>query len=206
MDLFNNQETARFISVPIQDGEAVLVENFLHSGEAEYLFLYLRKQVTWRRQIIKIYGKVHPVPRESAWFGDPKSNYFITGFIRNISPWFPELLEIKNRIEKAFPDLLFNSVLLNKYHNGTDKVGWHSDDDKEFGVNPAIASLSLGATRRFDIRHKKDKTKSIHINLNSGSLLIMKGAMQHNWEHQVPQQKLVTGERINLTFRRIIEI
>jgi alkylated DNA repair dioxygenase AlkB len=172
--------------------------------QVEQLFNYLRKQVTWRRQIIKIYGKVHPVPRESAWFGDPESNYFITGFIRNISPWLPELLNLKNRIEKAFPDLQFNSVLLNKYHNGADKVGWHSDNDKEFGLNPAIASLSLGATRRFDIRHRTDKKKSIKINLNSGSLLIMKSAMQHHWEHQVPQQKHVTGERINLTFRKIL--
>jgi alkylated DNA repair dioxygenase AlkB len=206
MDLFNNQEIAQYIKIPIQDGEALLIENFISSREADELFRHLRKQVTWRRQIIKIYGKIHPVPRESAWFGDPEANYFVTGFIRNISPWLPELLDLKNRIEKAFPDLQFNSVLLNKYHNGTDKVGWHSDNDKEFGANPAIASLSLGATRRFDIRYKKDKTKLIRINLNSGSLLIMKGAMQHNWEHQVPQQKHVTGERINLTFRKIIVI
>jgi alkylated DNA repair dioxygenase AlkB len=204
MDLFNNQETAQYIPIPIDEGEALLVENFLSSGEADQLLRNLRKQVTWYRQVIKIYGKVHPVPRESAWFGDPESNYFITGFIRNISPWLPELLDLKHRIEKAFPDLEFNSVLLNKYHNGTDKVGWHSDNDKEFGVNPVIASLSLGATRRFDIRHKTDKSRSLRINLNAGSLLIMKGAMQHNWEHQVPQQKHVTGERINLTFRKII--
>jgi alkylated DNA repair dioxygenase AlkB len=204
MDLFNNLETAQYIPIPIQDGEALLVEHFLTSAEAERLFLHLRKQVTWRRQIIKIYGKVHPLPRESAWFGDPESKYFTSGFIRNISPWMPELIDLKNRIEKAFPDLQFNNVLLNKYHNGTDKVGWHSDNDKEFGVNPVIASLSLGATRRFDIRHKTDKTKLIRINLNAGSLLIMKGAMQHNWEHQIPQQKHVTGERINLTFRKIM--
>ncbi len=206
MDLFNNQEIAQYIPIPIENGEALLVENFLSSRESEHLFNYFRKQVNWRRQIIKIYGKVHPVPRESAWFGDPESNYFITGFIRNISPWLPELLDLKNQIEKAFPDLQFNSVLLNKYRNGTDKVGWHSDNDEEFGVNPAIASLSLGATRRFDIRHKTDKSKTIRINLNSGSLLIMKGAMQHHWDHQVPQQKHVAGERINLTFRKIIVI
>jgi alkylated DNA repair dioxygenase AlkB len=204
MDLFNSQETAQYIPIPIKDGEALLVENFLSSREAENLFQYLRKNVTWSRQIIKIYGKVHPVPRESAWFGDPLSEYYISGVIGNISPWLPELLDLKNRVEKAYPDLQFNSVLLNKYRNGTDKVGWHSDNDKEFGVNPSIASLSLGATRRFDIRHKTDRTKSFHINLNAGSLLIMKGAMQHNWEHQVPQQKHVTGERINLTFRKIL--
>ncbi len=113
MDLFNNLETAQYIPIPIQDGEALLVDHFLTSAEAERLFLHLRKQVTWRRQIIKIYGKEHPVPRESAWFGDPESKYFTSGFIRNISPSMPELLDLKNRIEKAFPDLQFNSVLLN---------------------------------------------------------------------------------------------
>ena len=82
-------------------------------------------------------------------------------------------------------------------------MSWHSDDEKELGVNPTIASVSLGATRRFDLRHKLDKTKTIKLNLTSGSLLLMKGELQHHWEHQIPQQKLIVEERINLTFRKI---
>jgi len=112
-----------------------------------------------------------------------------------------ELLTIKQRIEKII-ELNFNSVLVNLYRNGQDYVSWHSDDEKELGKNPTIASVSFGETRRFLLRHKSNKNlATVEIALTHGSLLIMKGSIQHFWKHQVPKTAKVKSERINLTFR-----
>ncbi len=206
MDLFSASNLPHTIPLPVDDGEALVVEDFLNPSEATLLFQHLKKSVSWQQATIRIYGKEHVIPREIAWYGDVDRPYIDTGKLTRMSPWTLELTDLKNRIIKMFPDMWFNSVLLNHYRNGNDKVSWHSDDDMAFGRNPAIASLSLGATRRFDFRKKSDKSRVIHINLTSGSLLIMRGAIQHNWEHQVPPQKQTRGERINLTFRKIVEV
>ncbi|MEI8129245.1 MAG: alpha-ketoglutarate-dependent dioxygenase AlkB, partial [bacterium] len=110
---------------------------------------------------------------------------------------------IKKVIEHFLPQENFNSVLLNLYRDGNDKVSWHSDDEPELGINPTIASVSLGAVRRFDLRHKVDAKEKIQIELKPGSLIIMKGALQHNWLHQIPSQLKIKEPRINLTFRTI---
>jgi alkylated DNA repair dioxygenase AlkB len=203
MNLFTNQFDPEFVSFPVENGEVLLMENFLSFSEANLLLQKLKKSIDWRQESIKMYGKVYPVPRETAWYGEEGNNYTYSGIMCNPSPWTPELLELKTQIEVLVPGEKFNSVLLNKYRDGNDKVSWHSDDEKELGVNPTIVSLSLGATRRFDLRHKTDKSKTFKLNLSSGSLLIMKGELQHFWEHQIPQQKLILDERINLTFRKI---
>ena len=203
MDIFTNHNNNQFVSLAVQNGEVLFMENFLSSSEAILLLQKFKKSIEWRQESIKMYGKVYPVPRQTAWYGEDGRNYAYSGIMCNPSPWTNELLMLKNRIEALLPLDQFNSVLLNKYRNGNDKVSWHSDDEKELGLNPTIASLSLGATRRFDLRQKTDKSKTLKLNLTSGSLLIMEGELQHFWEHQVPQQKLVTGERINLTYRRI---
>ena len=203
MDLFTNNGFAEFIELPIEDGEVLFMENFLSLQEADSLLQKFNNSISWCQETIKMYGKVYPVPRETAWYGEADHNYSYSGIMCNPTPWTDELLDLKKRIEAFFPAEVFNSVLLNKYRNGNDKVSWHSDDENELGVNPTIASISLGATRRFDLRHKTDKSKTFKLNLSSGSLLIMRGELQHFWEHQVPQQKLITGERINLTFREI---
>ena len=117
-------------------------------------------------------------------------------------PFSPTLLEVKIRIEKI-TKTNFNIVLLNLYRTGSDSNGWHSDDEKELGTNPAIASISLGATRKFQLRHKKDKALRHSLELESGSLLLMKGSTQHNWQHQIPKTKKTVAPRINLTFRFI---
>ena len=117
--------------------------------------------------------------------------------------WTEELLKIKTKIEKIIPPEIFTSVLMNLYNNGNDKMGWHADDEKELGTNPTIASLSIGATRRFDIKHKLLRELHYQFELTSGSLLIMRGALQHHWVHQIPVQKKVKTPRINLTFRTI---
>ena len=203
MDLFTSQNNPEFVRLPIENGEALIMENFLSSQEAQLFMQKLKITIEWRQESIKMYGKVYPVPRETAWYGEDGSNYAYSGIMCNPLPWTQELIELKDRIKEFFSGGQFNSVLLNKYRNGNDKVGWHSDDEKELGINPTIASVSLGATRRFDLRYKNERAKIIKLNLASGSLLIMKGELQHYWEHQVPQQKLIVDDRINLTFRRI---
>jgi alkylated DNA repair dioxygenase AlkB len=203
MNLFNNQNNPEIIHVPIEKGEVLLIENFISIQDVTMLIQKLKISINWRQESIKMYGKIYQVPRETAWYGEEGSNYSYSGIMCNPLPWTHELLELKYKIEQFIPSEQFNSVLLNKYRNGNDKVSWHSDDEKELGKNPTIASVSLGATRRFDLRSKSDNFKTIKLNLPSGSLLIMKGVLQHNWEHQVPQQKHILEERINLTFRKI---
>lgn len=203
MDLFSDQQNDAVINLPVFDGEALLLESFLSVQEANHFFNSIKKNIQWRQESIKFYGKIYPVPRETAWYGDEGTNYTYSGISCNPLPWSDELVLLKRRIENLIPEESFNSVLLNRYRNGNDKVSWHSDNEKELGNNPVIASVSLGATRRFDLRHKIDKSKIIKIELRSGSLLIMKGALQHHWEHQIPQQKSINEERINLTFRNI---
>lgn len=119
------------------------------------------------------------------------------------APWLPVILELKTRVE-AVCDASFNSVLLNLYRDGADSMGWHSDDEPELGERPEIASLSLGATRRFRLRHRRRKDlEPVAIDLENGSLLIMKGETQRFWKHHVPKTKRVAESRVNLTFRNI---
>ena len=113
------------------------------------------------------------------------------------------LYEIKNRLEE-FSGLTFNSVLLNLYRDGQDSMGWHRDDEKELGKNPAIGSVSFGESRKFMIRHVQDRSLKTSINITNGSLLLMAGEMQHHWLHSIPKTAKPAGVRINLTFRKII--
>lgn len=205
MDLFSSQENDGFIQVPISGGELLLKHDFLSHQETNSLFKILNETIEWKEAYLEIYGKRHLLPREIAWYGDESKSYKYSGLTLNPLPWTEELFELKQRIETA-TDESFNTVLLNRYRSGNDKVSWHSDHEKEFGRRTTIASLSLGTTRHFDIRNKKDKSNKYRIDLHSGSLLIMKGEFQHNWEHQVPRQKNLQGVRINLTFRKMITI
>lgn len=203
MDLFSNHENASFVEVPIEGGELLLMHDFLSPEEAHSLFRTLLETIQWKEEYIEIYGKRHLLQREIAWYGDSDKTYTYSALTLKPLPWTPELFDLKQRIEKLTNET-FNTVLLNKYRHGNDKVSWHSDHEKEFGRKTTIASLSLGVTRHFDIRSKKDKTNKYRIDLHSGSLLIMKGEFQHHWEHQVPRQKNITSIRINLTFRQMI--
>jgi alkylated DNA repair dioxygenase AlkB len=203
MDLFNQDREPHLSELRLEHGEVLLMEEFLNHQEANELFYKLRDTIQWGQEYLNIYGKVHPFPRQTAWYGDEGAIYTYSGKTFTPFPWTPELLDIKHRIEAVFPEYHYNSVLLNRYRNGNDKVSWHSDNEKAFGVNPTIASLSLGATRRFDLRYKPDKTRIHRFSLPSGTLLIMKGELQSYWEHQVPQQKNIVNERINLTYRNV---
>jgi len=120
----------------------------------------------------------------------------------NTMPFTPTLLQIKNKIEGNITEK-FNAVLLNLYRDGNDSMGWHSDDEKELGENPVIASISLGEERMFHLRHKNNKLLKFKFLLQHGSLLLMKGKTQHFWQHQIPKSKKINKSRINLTFRII---
>lgn len=203
MDLFSYSEKKEYRRIPIEGGELFIMEDFLSPEESASFFSRLNNEVRWRQETLEMYGKAHLLQRETAWYGDPGKDYTYSGITLSPSPWIKPLLDLKEKIERV-TDEEYNTVLLNRYRSGNDKVGWHSDHEREFERNSVIASLSLGVSRFFDIRKKKEKAGKMRFELHSGTLLVMKGAFQHNWEHQVPVQKKVTGVRINLTYRRMI--
>lgn len=148
-----------------------------------------------------MYGKYVKFPRLTAWYGDNDKPYSFSGITLQPKPWNAELLEIKKLIE-PISCISFNSVLLNRYRDGSDSISWHTDAEKELGRNPIIASVNFGAERVFQLKHMKTQER-IDIPLKHGSLLIMLGELQHHWLHQVPKTQKVIGERVNLTFRTI---
>ena len=186
----------------VEDGELRYWDDFLPPDAAAHLFIHLRSELSWGSEQYKIYGKWVTAPRLVCWYGDGGANYRYSGIDHFPKPWIPALIEIKQKIESNIP-ATFNSMLGNLYRDGNDSMGWHADKEKELGLSPLIASLSLGATRMFKIRHNRNK-RTLDIPLNAGSLLIMAGDFQHNWRHSIPKTKIATGERINLTFRTII--
>lgn len=204
MDLFKQQDTEVEV-FKVLDGEILFIRNFLSPTEAKKYFDLLLETINWKQEQISFYGKTYPVPRKTAWYGYEGFDYSYSGIKCTTEIWTKELLEIKTAIEKITHSEDFTSVLLNLYNDGNDKMGWHSDDEKELGINPTIASLSIGETRRFDLKHKQNKDLNYKFELTSGSLLIMRGALQHHWVHQIPVQKKVKNPRINLTFRTIIK-
>lgn len=181
--------------------------------EKEKLAQIKFKNINWTHNQIKIFGKQLFVPRFSAWYGDENAAYSYSGLKLNPNLWNEKLLFIKSKIEKLIDldnnieenqKFKFNSVLLNWYRDGQDSMGWHSDNEKELGQNPVIASINFGATRRFLLRKidkKNDKKEKIEFSLTNGSLLIMAGQIQHFWQHSIPKESKINENRINLTFR-----
>ena len=187
----------------LPDAELVLYKYLFPKAEADELYNKLLQDTQWQQDDITLYGKTHLTPRLTAWYGDAEKDYTFSGDKMNPHPWTPELLSIKSKIEEKAA-VTFTSVLLNLYRNGKDSVGWHRDNEKEFGTNPVIGSVSFGETRVFQIKHKFRKDlKKVDIPLTHGSFLLMGGPMQHYWEHQVPKTAKEVLPRINLTFRVI---
>ncbi len=188
--------------INIPNAEITFISSFLSEEESHLLFEDLMNGVEWKQDSITIYGKTHLVPRLHQWYGDAGLTYKWSGIAMHPIPWTSSLEKIKEQIEEK-AKVKFNSLLLNLYRDGEDTVGWHADNEPELGKNPTIASLSLGAMRDFKLRHNKTKQKE-SITLTNGSLLIMGGETQHNWEHSVPRRKRVHEPRINLTFRNLL--
>lgn len=184
------------------DGEVFLYENFYNRIEANGLFIALQKEIDWKQESIKIFGKEKQLPRLTAWYGDEGKSYTYSGLENIPIPFSGQLITIKEKLE-SFTKYSFNAALLNFYRTSTDSMGWHSDNEKELGINPVIASLSFGGSRVFQLKHKVDKASKQNITLNTGSLLLMKGSTQHNWLHQVPKTVKPIEARINITFRNI---
>lgn len=185
-------------------GESVLLslhKHFYQPTEADALFNALLAKIAWAEENILIFGKWVKVPRLMCWYGDFNACYRYSGVDHAPEPWLPELLPVKSKIEQQCRST-FNSVLANLYRNGNDSMGCHSDDEKELGEDPTIASLSLGDGRLFRLHHKKSK-QTINLNLGHGDLLVMGGTCQRKWMHSVPKTKAIKTPRINLTFRKV---
>ena len=183
------------------DGSAVLHPWVLGDRSATDVMDRLMAEVPFAQHTIRVFGVDHAEPRLVSWHGDPGAVYSYSGLTMTVNPWTPTLAELRGVCE-SIAGSNFNSVLVNLYRDGNDKVGWHADDEPELGAEPVIASLSLGATRRFRFRHR-DSGASVACELESGSLVVMSGLSQRCWVHEVPRQKRVTAPRINLTFRRV---
>ncbi|MCS3532878.1 alpha-ketoglutarate-dependent dioxygenase AlkB [Chryseobacterium sp. JUb7] len=179
-------------------------ENFLNREEADLLKNLLLKNTPWEQRTQKMYDKTVLTPRLTAWFSDNSSSD-LDGNVSGANPWTPELLSLKERIEKEF-GYQFNGVLLNLYRNNNDSVAWHRDKESRYGTRPVIASISLGEIRNFDFRKKDHHQSKYSLPLPHGSLLIMKGDLQENWEHRIAKSTKPMKERINLTFRLINEL
>ncbi|HLK39782.1 MAG TPA: alpha-ketoglutarate-dependent dioxygenase AlkB [Polyangiaceae bacterium] len=177
--------------------------DWLDRSEADRLFDWLRTEVAWTQGSIQFFGRARLEPRLSAWFGD--EDYTYSGRTLRAAPWPLELTALRTRVERA-AGASFNAVLLNRYRSGDDSMGMHSDDEPELGPNPTLASVSVGAARRFALQPKKKSERqggSVELVLEHGSLLVMAGACQHRYRHGVPKELGRDGERMNLTFRRV---
>ncbi|WP_369976980.1 alpha-ketoglutarate-dependent dioxygenase AlkB family protein [Xanthomonas bundabergensis] len=175
---------------------------WLAPAEAAALFAQLLDAVSWEVHRIRLFGRLVDSPRLSCWIGDPQASYRYSGSRFAPHPWPPALRPLRARLA-AETGVAFNSVLANRYRDGRDAMGWHSDDEKELGPRPLIASLSLGATRRFVLRHRAEPALRQALELSPGGLLLMGGETQRLYRHALPRTAKPVGERINLTFRKI---
>lgn len=170
------------------------------------LFYNLVTELPWQEDIVTLFGKTHVTTRQIVWMGDSDIDYQYSGHTRQTIPWTDTVFHVKHHIEQKLLDLgidaNFNSCLLNYYPSGEDGMGYHADDERELGEQPVIASLSLGATRKFVFKHKKTQDK-VELYLESGQLIVMHGDTQSFWKHSITKTKKVTTGRISLTFRQI---
>ncbi|MEQ1544949.1 alpha-ketoglutarate-dependent dioxygenase AlkB [Methyloglobulus sp.] len=183
-------------------GKFFLIKEFYSQPESDKLLTKLLTSLCWQEEDIFIFGKWVKVPRLMCWYGDPNTYYQYSGVNHQPTPWSSELQDIKGKIEQQC-HCVFNSVLANLYRDGRDSMGCHADDEKELGLNPTIASLSLGDERLFKLHHKKSK-HTLNIHLQHGDLLVMGGTCQTHWLHSIPKTKKLKTPRINLTFRKIL--
>ena len=185
------------------DGSAVLFPDFLCESDADNYFSGLHNNTPWEQNFIRLFGKEVSEPRLSTWHAEADLPYTYSGVPRTPHPWKEPLSSLRTACE-AHTGQSFNGALLNLYRTGLDAMGWHSDDEAVNGPNPVIASISLGAERRFDFRHKQSR-EMISVVLPHGSLLVMSGACQTFWLHRIAKTTRQTEPRINVTFRRLIQ-
>lgn len=201
-DLFGFED--RLTRIPMPDADVSYTSRFALPATPLHLLQHLQKTVPWRQEEVVVWGKRHQQPRLVAWYGDPDKSYTYSGIHLDPLPWSEALTAVKAAVE-ARSGHRFNSVLLNLYRDEKDSMGFHSDDEKELGPAPTIASVSLGQRRTLVFKHKRrPELKPTRLELESGSLLIMKGKTQDYWKHGVDKETRPCGPRINLTFREIL--
>jgi alkylated DNA repair dioxygenase AlkB len=200
--LFDPDPTACTLNILPKDGSAYYYPNIFDEQRSQWLMTQLQESLTWESDQLIMFGKVVTTRRKVAWVGDSKCSYTYSGVQKIPQAWTSDLLLIKEQLE-AMARCQFNSCLLNFYHDGDDGMGWHSDDEKELNPHSPIASLSLGARRKFAFRHKKDK-ETISLFLEGGSALLMHAPTQEYWQHALLKTKTASDARINLTFRNTI--
>ena len=204
-DLFCSPREETWQRIDAPDADIRFKSSFLDEDTARRYFDELLVQVKWRQDRIRVYGKLHDVPRLHQWYGEPDTAYAWSGLVMAPQPFIPALLRLRAAIETA-TSATYNSILANLYRDGNDAVGWHSDDEPEFRGHPTIASLSLGAARDFVLRHRhRPDLPQIKISLTNGSLLVMSGNTQENWQHTIPKRAGVVAPRINLTLRTSVQ-
>ena len=204
-NLFDEDETLTdAIRHTIANAELLEYPQLFTPAEADLMLEALIADIPWRQESLRIAGKLRAIPRLQCWMGDKASEYGYSGVRLTPCPWHATVKTIRDRVAD-FSGGTFNSVLINYYRNGQDSVAWHADDEAELGDDPVIASVSLGAQRNFELKQKhQTPAKKYQLALRHGSLLIMNGAMQQHWLHQLPKVKGLQDPRVNLTFRNII--
>ncbi|WP_371196228.1 alpha-ketoglutarate-dependent dioxygenase AlkB [Glaciecola sp. SC05] len=193
---------SEYHDLKMPDAEVCLVKQWIKPDTAHKLLHHFKAQLAWSQPEITLFGKRMKVPRLQAWYGDADAGYSYSGLMMEPLPWEDKLFKLKEYCEQSC-QTRFNSVLVNLYRDGQDSMGMHADNEPELGVDPVIASVSLGATRNFDFKHKQSSEKR-RIALSNGSLLIMRGSTQQYWQHGISKTKKVDSERINFTFRYVL--
>ena len=189
---------SEFIDLIVEDGILQYYEHYSNENLNDIL-----EGLIWRQDFITMYGKTHPLPRQTAWYGEEGLVHSYSGIRMVAISWTPIFLKLKIQLEKEL-NTKFNSVLVNYYRDGNDHMSYHSDDEKELGINPIIASLSFGETRSFQLKHKYDSNKkTFSLPITNGSLVVMKDELQHFWVHKITKTAKKIGPRLNLTFRFI---
>lgn len=185
------------------DGEVYYYGKIVEEAEEKAWFALLMSHIEWRHDEAVMFGKKIITSRKVAWYGEKPFSYTYSKVTKSALPWSPELIALKKLAEDISGET-YNSCLLNLYHNGTEGMAYHSDGEKDLKRNGAIASLSFGAARKFNFKHKTT-SETISMMLDPGSMLVMKGTTQAHWLHRLPPTKSVTKPRINLTFRTIVD-
>lgn len=192
---------SQYEKLQMQDADVYLLQEWIKPDTSRKLLEHFKRELVWSQPEITLFGKRMKVPRLQAWYGEPDAGYSYSGLFMQPMPWEDKLLQLKRYCEQTC-DVAFNSVLVNLYRDGQDSMGMHADDEPELGVDPVIASVSLGASRNFDFKHRQSGEKK-RIVLRDGSLLIMRGRTQRFWQHGINKTKKPIPERINFTFRHV---
>ena len=201
MDLFSKEKQV----FRLPDADLIYIPNCFSKSESKTYFNILKRETDWKEDDITIFGKTYKQPRLTELFSENFQPYSYSSITMYPKPFTETVKDIKSNVEKISKHN-FNTALLNFYRHGNDSNGWHADNEKELGNNPVIASVTFGEARPFHFKHRTLKNERHKLILENGSLLIMKGAMQHHWLHQIAKTKKSIGERINITFRELISI